>query len=67
MDYKEKAKELIDIFGKELAVKCVDEILNTRPYELKKIFSEIMCINILIDKDEYWEEVKNEILNYETT
>ena len=36
MDYKEKTKELIDIFGKELAVKCVDEILNTRPYELKK-------------------------------
>lgn len=54
MEAKKKAEELVAIFGKELAVKCVDEILNIN----KEIWD-----NLADSYFKYWLEVKQEILN----
>ena len=49
---KEKAKELIQIFGKELALIAVDEIINS-----------IVIIDLTTAENQfiYWDEVKQEI------
>ncbi len=49
MTHQEKAKELIEIFGEELALICVDEIIN---------FSH--CTYTM---SEYYKKVKQEINN----
>ena len=50
---KEKAAELIQIFGKELALIAVDEILNAITFNIYE--EEYDKVN------DFWEEVKNEI------
>ncbi len=51
MSKREKAKELVKIFGKELAIKVVEEI-----QEIKSVYHD----DVLYD---YWEDVKQEIKN----
>jgi hypothetical protein len=58
MTPKEKAIELVDKFalggwGKENALRCVDEIINVT-----------VGLNGWIDGFQYWEEVKHKIENY---
>lgn len=54
MTPKEKAKELVDKFRKECALIAVDEIL-----ELLYFLSD--CSQNVVDKRDYYEEVKQEI------
>ena len=75
MDYKEKAKELLDKFynvdvisadmmsscnidAKQCALIAVDEMLNEYPSQCPKDSYEM-------ERHLFWQEVKNEILNYE--
>lgn len=51
--HKEKAKELVEIFGKELAIKCVDEIIDS--YNLANVEYEDGQFN------KYWQDIKSEI------
>lgn len=62
MTPKEKAKELVAKFGKELAPKVVDEIINSSP-SLPILgdggfFSEDIELSKI-----YWQDVKQEITN----
>jgi hypothetical protein len=50
----QKAKELVATFGKELAVKVVDEI-----QEIKSVYHD----DTLYD---YWEQIKQEIISYKS-
>ena len=60
MKAKEKAKELVGIFGKELALKCVDEIVKDRKH-LEEEYDEDFFGSYGVE--EYWQEVKQEINN----
>ena len=57
---KEKANELISIFGKELAPKVVDEILKSNPCSED---SDRGGNFMWVDDTYYWEQVKHEINN----
>jgi hypothetical protein len=53
---KEKAAELIQIFGKELAPKVVDQIQKCVMYRHQKFTNDRFS-------EKYWDEVKTEIEN----
>jgi len=55
---KEKANELISIFGKELAQKVVDEILKSNPCSED---SDRGGNFMWVDDTYYWEQVKQEL------
>jgi hypothetical protein len=55
---KEKANELISIFGKELAPKVVDEILKSNPCSEG---SDRGGNFMWVDDTYYWTEVKHEL------
>jgi hypothetical protein len=61
MTPKEKAKELVELFGVELALKAVDEILNLN-HPLVIVYSEISK-NVMTDytQEYFWQQVKQEI------
>ena len=55
---KEKAQELVSKFGKELAIKVVDEILKSNPcYEGTDRGGDFMWV----EDTYYWEQVKHEL------
>ena len=57
---KEKATELIQIFGKELALIAVDEILAEVPTEILDTYKGETHF-IINDRYLFWQEVKQEI------
>jgi hypothetical protein len=68
MTPKEKAAELIQIFGKELALKAVDEIINSSPrYPSNVDWDECGATHQYYYEEQreealkYWQEVKEEI------
>jgi len=64
MEAKEKAKELINIFGKEVALKVVDELLKRDKNWIEKLFKEYPQDWSLSDYDksiEMFNNLKNEI------
>lgn len=58
MMQKREAKRLVAIFGKELALICVDEILKAGPYD-----SGIGIGSPLISMYDEWFKIKQEIQN----
>jgi hypothetical protein len=57
-----KAKKLIEIFGKELAIKCVEEILDNNP------MIECGCSDAgteYEENDSFWWDIKEFIISYE--
>lgn len=61
MNYQEKAKYLYNNFGKELAIKCVDELLNSIPSEYN-IWKDNGS-NFATGYNYYWNQVKMYIEN----
>mgnify|MGYP003403755023 FL=1 len=54
---QQKAKELIEKFGKHFAILCVDEIIISNPHS-NPFNTE------LYSTMEFWQTVKQEIINY---
>ena len=62
---KEKARELVDIFGKEKAILCVDEIIEAKPSRKRIVHTVQGSYNTIQDNDHYWQQVRKEIESYE--
>lgn len=56
MNTSEKAIDLFNIFGKELAIKCVDEIINSMPTEYNVWKDD--GSNFVNAYSYYWKQVK---------
>lgn len=59
---KDKAEELIEKFGIEKAVLCVDEILKASP-SAPILSDKGSFVNDIAESIEWWQQVKQEILN----
>lgn len=62
MEKELKAKELVEIFGKELAIKCIDEIIKSNPMIA---FGESDAGIEYIKNDSFWWDVREIIIPYE--
>lgn len=61
---EEKAIELIEIFGKDLAEKCVDEILTSWFYKPNESLGNSGMYELRGSKVRFYTEVKTAIQNY---
>jgi hypothetical protein len=61
MTTSEKAINLVNTFGKELAIKCVDEILESMPTEYNVWKDD--GSNFINGYNYYWKQVKYKIEN----
>lgn len=61
MNTEEKSKHLIELFGKELALKVVDELLGSMPTEYS-VFKDDGT-NFINAYNYYWGQVKHYIKN----
>ena len=59
---KDKAEELIDKFGIEKAILCVDDILNASP-SLPILADNGSFGSDIKESTKWWQQVKQEILN----
>ena len=62
MKAEDKAKEFIDKYGIETALKIIDEIIKSNPtYYLEEIKEDIGYIQYRECALDYWQEVKQEV------